>query len=159
MASWGEPILSASFSASPNVDFINLPFSPRELLFIAQGVKHAGADQNLFLRLSDDNGAAFETAGYTNIGNTPTSGMSLTGATALAADPVLWGCAVQLLDFNSPDRPCRSLVMQGREASTAGSPGILIGRFNTPRVNNAIRFTNSGGVNWTGGSFLLFARN
>lgn len=153
---WGDPIATASFSASPNVDFTGLS-DYRELLVVGQGITHGGADQNMLLRVSDDAGAVYDSSGYVNTGSTITSAIAVTGSSALSS-ATAWGFTTHIMDFNNATYKTRALTIQGREGATAGAPGPLQGRFDTARINDALRFTDSGSVNLTAGSFWLYGR-
>lgn len=150
---WGDPIATANFSASPNVDFTGLS-AYRELLLLGFGVAHAdGASQSFVMRISDDAGSVYDATGYINAGTSLTSGLMVANSLP-AATP--FDFQAHLVDFNNATYKTRATVTNGRQGSTAGP--TYSGRYSTARVNNALSFTNPNAINLTAGEFLLYGR-
>jgi len=152
---WGEPIATWVYSSSVSaVDFTGLS-AYRELLVIGTGITHGDAGtQNMVLRTSIDNGSTFATSAFTNYGGSTGSGLLMVGTIATAA---VCGFRGHLTDFNVAARSTQFSAMGG-QATSSTNRASYFGYRDTPELNDALRITNSGGINFTAGNILLFGR-
>lgn len=152
---WGDPIATWDFSSGVTaVDFVGLA-GYRDLLIEFDGITNNSAGtEDLFLRVSTDNGSTFFSTGYKQNGTTATNRIPLTAVAASAV--ALMGEAV-LRNFNSGSYRTRALATGGPEAS-ATAPVTRASVRDNIELNNALRLAWSGGAQFAAGKIRLYGR-
>lgn len=117
-------------------------------------------NDNLWLRLSNDNGGSFHTSGYASIANNATAsaaysvgnGIALTRGYTNAMDIAGVVRIYQLNNAGKKSRADTILHSFSSELFTAA------GKYDTAEANNALRFLWSGGSNFDKGTITLYGR-
>lgn len=154
-AIWGDPIASSlSISGVAVVDFTGLS-EYRELKIVAVGLRHGTvANQAYTLRFSDDASSwTYDATGYVNVNSSGTTSIILATPVPTTTD---WDFEATIYDFNNASYKTRANTFFGRIGASPVGTGM--GRYNTPRVNTALRITNGDNINFTAGDIYLYGR-
>lgn len=161
LAVWGDYIASKTFGAdgvlTSGIDFTDLQ-GFREVRLVGMALTHAdGSSQDVLVRLSDETSTwAYDSSGYTNSGavGAGTNGFPLFMGLA-AALPISF--LLDFFDFNVSNRPTKVRALSGRDGSGAGVLNYFA-RFDTARVDTALRIIIGAGVDQTDYGVYIYGR-